>query len=753
MRVLIVFSVLCVFILAINGQFNQAQQMPSFQQSSSFSRMPNSMENGQSNQFIPQNINNNGFRIPYPQCLSTDIAGSLLTPSTLQSLFETKLQQEERKLANERVRNTGLNNNDIMDFDAAQLRVGTHNGALVARVATKVSQELVAILGCETNATITQYLDHFLKRIHLPGNTCVFAANPDCSNFINHRSITGVCNNLQRPYEGSAQTAYSRLLPAAYDDGLSKPRSQSVLGEPLPSCRQISLSMGSKPVFDTSYNNFFVAYGQFIMHDIILSLPVTDSGSTPISSCSCESQDSDMCTVVDVAPNDPFMAGQQCMATPATAQAFSDQVCSLGVKEQMNANSHYIDLSVTYGSTRLTAHGLRTGTNGFLKTAKRPWSKFDLPPGQREGKSCVDGTDSERCFAGGDSRLMENLILTGIQAQWVRAHNIFTVELAKARPDWKNDDFLLYEEAKRILVAVHQRITYDDWLPILIGKEAANRFTGDNGVTSRYDPSMPGVVFNEAAAAALRLHTLVRDLFTRCTPKGELIDQVWLRDVNAKCKLAYDAKNNGVDSLLCGSLFDYGFAGDTNYVQDIHHRLFESVNRQGEIRRNDIVAINICRAREHGIPGYNAFRELCGLPRASQFQDFTDTMSFENAAKLKMIYKHPEDVDLFIGINHENHVPGGLVGPVSACIIGTQFRHLKYGDRHFYKHEGQFTPAQLDAINRYSNQCFFCHTTDIEKVQANPFQPPNDQTNPLGLCSQCPIFDFKPWRVDSRTMS
>ena len=109
MRALIVFRVLCVFILAINGQFNPAQQISGFQQSS-FSQMPNSMGNGQSNQFIPQNINNNGFRIPYPQCLSTDIAGSLLTPSALQSLFETKLQQEERKLANERARNTGLNN-------------------------------------------------------------------------------------------------------------------------------------------------------------------------------------------------------------------------------------------------------------------------------------------------------------------------------------------------------------------------------------------------------------------------------------------------------------------------------------------------------------------------------------------------------------------------------------------------------------------------------------------------------------------
>lgn len=67
--------------------------------------------------------------------------------------------------------------------------------------------------------------------------------------------------------------------------------------------------------------------------------------------------------------------------------------------------------------------------------------------------------------------------------------------------------------------------------------------------------------------------------------------------------------------------------------------MFEHVNAQGEIRRDDIVAINICRAREHGIPGYNAYRELCGLKRASQFQDFADTMSPENAQKMQTLYK------------------------------------------------------------------------------------------------------------------
>lgn len=94
-----------------------------------------------------------------------------------------------------------------------------------------------------------------------------------------------------------------------------------------------------------------------------------------------------------------------------------------------------------------------------------------------------------------------------------------------------------------------------------------------------------------------------------------------------------------MDSLLCGSLFDYGFAEDSNYAQTIHHRLFENVNGQGELRRNDIVSINICRGREHGIQGYNAYRQFCGLKRAKQFQDFADTMTFENLQKLQMLYK------------------------------------------------------------------------------------------------------------------
>lgn len=263
--------------------------------------------------------------------------------------------------------------------------------------------------------------------------------------------------------------------------------------------------MGSNPAFDSAFNNLFVTYGQFCVHDITLSSPVTDSGRTPITSCTCGVHDPDTCNVIDIAANDPFMSGQKCIAVPATGQAFADQICALGVKDQINANSHYLDLSVTYGSTRATARSLRLGTGGLLKSATRPWSKFELPPGQRESRACIDATETNRCFAGGDSRLMENTLLAGIQAQWVRLHNVFAKELANIRPDWRNNDDILYEESKKILSALHQRYIYDDWLPILIGKQTSQRFTADNGLFTRHDPK----VIHSSSLSKARFITIV----------------------------------------------------------------------------------------------------------------------------------------------------------------------------------------------------------------------------------------------------
>jgi len=122
MRGMLFLCLLIIFISTIDGQGSMFQPMQDAlpMQQVSFSTPTDFTPN---NQFVGQNNINNGFQaqspiqIPFPQCLSTELASIWLNPSTLQNLFQTKLQQEDSKLKQERVRNDGLNNSMYLMVD------------------------------------------------------------------------------------------------------------------------------------------------------------------------------------------------------------------------------------------------------------------------------------------------------------------------------------------------------------------------------------------------------------------------------------------------------------------------------------------------------------------------------------------------------------------------------------------------------------------------------------------------------------
>lgn len=97
----------------------------------------------------------------------------------------------------------------------------------------------------------------------------------------------------------------------------------------------------------------------------------------------------------------------------------------------------------------------------------------------------------------------------------------------------------------------------------------------------------------------------------------------------------------------------------------------------------DLAALNIQRGRDHGLPGYNAWRTFCNLSAPNSIEGLQDHITNATVRrKLRDIYgDDPDNIDLWVGGLLEDTLPGTQLGPTFQCIIGNQFRRLRDGDR------------------------------------------------------------------------
>ena len=84
------------------------------------------------------------------------------------------------------------------------------------------------------------------------------------------------------------------------------------------------------------------------------------------------------------------------------------------------------------------------------------------------------------------------------------------------------------------------------------------------------------------------------------------------------------------------------------------------------------MALNIQRGRDHGLPGYNAYRKACGLRQLTNWRQRPTEVSKEYWKKLKEVYNTVDDIDIYVGGVGETSVKGGVVGPTFACLISDQ---------------------------------------------------------------------------------
>ena len=93
----------------------------------------------------------------------------------------------------------------------------------------------------------------------------------------------------------------------------------------------------------------------------------------------------------------------------------------------------------------------------------------------------------------------------------------------------------------------------------------------------------------------------------------------------------------------------------------------------------DLLALNIQRARDHGIPAYNAYRKACGLRSLTSWSQRPTELEEEVWTKMQEVYDNVEDIDLYVGGIAETSVRGGVVGPTFACLIADQVLKILIG--------------------------------------------------------------------------
>ena len=349
----------------------------------------------------------------------------------------------------------------------------------------------------------------------------------DCSSCYHrkYRTFDGTCNNLDYPLRGAAEVPFLRLIPPEYEDGIGLPVGWST---PRPSARHISQRIiAAKEVTPSKeFTLMLMQMGQFLDHDLDLA-PSSPSGivfntAEPENLQSCDDicHNDAPCFPIQV-PEDDKRINRSCLSFTRSSAVCGTGAASLLIgdvgihREQLNEITSHIDGSQIYGSTNTTAESIRTldGT-GRLRSGddiEQFSNKYFLPFDNVSNSlvECATGINEHRssCFLAGDKRANEQVGLTTMHTLFFHEHNRVARILADLNPHW--DGEMLYQEARRIVIAEWQNIVYTEYVPKILGEAYNDKYTG-------YDSSVDPTIANGFATAAYRFgHSQIMPLFPR----------------------------------------------------------------------------------------------------------------------------------------------------------------------------------------------------------------------------------------------
>jgi peroxidase len=509
------------------------------------------------------------------------------------------------------------------------------------------------------------------------------------------RSFDGSGNNVANPQWGAGGTNFVRQAAVAYTDGIAVPH---VAGRPNPRSVGVALMKQTSSVPSArGLSGYMYAFGNLISHDMQHTL----SGSTETIEFRTPTND------------DMFFPNQR---VPLPRSIF-DPATGTGVdnpRQQINFTSAYLDASVIYGATPELASILRGGPanpGAKLRTSNDiNGDSENLLPRNAFGPSPTAP------FVAGDSRVNDNIVLTALHTLFMREHNRLVDELSAGHPAWSAEQ--LYQRARKIVGAQLQSITYNEFLPALMGSHAP-------ASNATYNPGVNASIQNEFPSVFLRIgHSMLTGEFKRVTNDGQPAPggHVPLDEAFEKPQLL--ATSTDLDLFLKGLSLELQEETDLMLADGMRFALLDAIDLQ--------------RARDHGIPDYNTLREAYGLPRVATFAEITSNVALQTA--LAAVYANVNVIDPMVGALAEDLLPGASIGPLVAASYQLQFTRVRDGDRFWFEHDADFTADEIGSLRKTKLADVIRRNTGVTNIPDNVFFVPEPGAGALALGALAVLF-------------
>lgn len=348
---------------------------------------------------------------------------------------------------------------------------------------------------------------------------------------------------------------------------------------------------------------------------------------------------------------------------PYWVQWFTDSFLRIDHHNKFkNTSNHEIDLCNVYGLTRKQTNLLRSFQGGKLKTQKlkrKDGIEEDYPlfyyadseqgivDPQFEGlytpindEKRLPSERKAKMFAMGVERANVQLGYVMLNTLCLREHNRICDVLAENYPDW--DDERLFQTARNILMVIILNIIMEEYI-YHITPYYFNFFADPESFTkeSWYRTNWMSIEFD----FVYRWHSAIPETFIYDGKETPMYASLW--------------NNQMLIDKGLGALMEETCSQPATQIG-----LFNTPEFLIELTELPTIALG----RKTQLASYNDYREMCGFPRVTDFNQITGDDYTQQ--KLKELYGHVDKIEFFVGLYAEDVRENSTIPALVARLIG-----------------------------------------------------------------------------------